>query len=162
MKHNYVSCLTISASVWPNPCRTRRIQKKSPCSGKTLLTRHPHTTLTTNHSSFHSPELNGLMKAEEDVKMIAAEVPVLFSLITEIFIQELTVRAWMSTEDGRRKILQSNDINFAVKTSSMYDFLTYIVPGESYMKGKDEYSADNLYPFQEEQIYNERSSRDYQ
>lgn len=82
-----------------------------------------------------------LMKVEEDVKMVAAEVPVLFSLVTEIFIQELTMRAWMSTEDGRRKILQLNDINFAVKTSSMYDFLTYIVSYQNY-ENKDYFLSD--------------------
>lgn len=72
-----------------------------------------------------------LMKVEEDVKMVAAEVPALFSLVTEVFVQELSFRAWMCTEDGIRKILQASDIGFAIKTSSMYDFLTYIVPSNS-------------------------------
>ncbi|ELA42252.1 uncharacterized protein VICG_00651 [Vittaforma corneae ATCC 50505] len=109
--------------------------------------------------SFKLPlaRIKRLMKVEEDVKMVAAEVPILFSLITEVFIQELTVRAWMSTEDGRRKILQSNDINFAVKTSSMYDFLTYIVPSNGYVSSsyggdKEQYVPHAFlekYPFQE-------------
>lgn len=89
--------------------------------------------------SFKLPlaRIKRLMKVEEDVKMVAAEVPILFSLVTEIFIQELTIRAWMTTEDGRRKILQSNDISFAIKTSSMYDFLIYLIPYNGY--GSKEY-----------------------
>ncbi|KAM0681339.1 CCAAT- binding transcription factor component [Glugoides intestinalis] len=89
--------------------------------------------------SFKLPlaRIKRLMKVEEDVKMVAAEVPILFSLVTEIFMQELTIRAWMTTEDGRRKILQSNDISFAIKTSSMYDFLIYLIPYNDY--GSNEY-----------------------
>lgn len=69
-----------------------------------------------------------LMRIEEDVRVMAAEVPVLFSFATEIFIEELTLRAWMNTEDDKRKILQASDIAFAAKTSSMYDFLVHILP----------------------------------
>lgn len=84
--------------------------------------------------------------------MVAAEVPILFSLVTETFIQELTIRAWMSTEDGRRKILQLNDISFAAKTSSMYDFLTHIVPANGYGGDKEQSLPHTIlekYPFQE-------------
>lgn len=69
-----------------------------------------------------------LMKVEEEVKMIASEVPVLFSKITEIFIQELTLRAWINTEENKRRILQKNDLAAAVKTSDVYDFLIFIIP----------------------------------
>lgn len=86
------------------------------------------------------------MKVEEDVKMVASEVPALFSFVAEVFVQELTVRAWMCTEDGKRKILQSSDIGFAVKTSSMYDFLTYVVPTHPYGSVKEEYTG-NSQPF---------------
>ena len=37
------------------------------------------------------------MKLDEDVKM-SSEVPVLFAKATEIFIHELTMRAWIHTE----------------------------------------------------------------
>lgn len=105
--------------------------------------------------SFRLPlaRIKRLMKAEEDVKMVAAEVPILFSLVTEVFIQELTVRSWMCTEDGKRKIIQSNDIGFAVKTSSMYDFLFYIIPNNGFTENKERAEPENefleKYPFQE-------------
>lgn len=92
-----------------------------------------------------------LMKVEEDVKMVAAEVPALFSLVTEVFVQELSFRAWMCTEDGIRKILQTSDIGFAIKTSSMYDFLTYIVPSNSYSSKEEHLNHSQTflekYPF---------------
>lgn len=69
-----------------------------------------------------------LMKVEEGVRMVASEVPVLFSMITEKFIEELTLRAWINTEENKRRILQKSDLTAAVKTSEMFDFLVYIVP----------------------------------
>lgn len=42
-----------------------------------------------------------IMKLDEDVKMISAEAPVLFAKATEMFIHELTMRAWIHTEVGK-------------------------------------------------------------
>lgn len=106
-----------------------------------------------------------LMKVEEDVKMVAAEVPALFSFVTEIFVQELSFRAWMCTEDGIRKILQTSDIGFAIKTSSMYDFLTYIVPTNSY-SSKDEHTSNQgfleKYPFNDSLFTDSRHENEIQ
>ena len=46
-----------------------------------------------------------IMKSDEDVRMISAEVPVLFAKACEIFIIELTYRAWMHTEESKRRTL---------------------------------------------------------
>lgn len=46
------------------------------------------------------------MKLDEDVKMISAEAPVLFAKAAQIFITELTLRAWIHTEDNKRRTLQ--------------------------------------------------------
>lgn len=110
------------------------------------------SSYNTHSRAFKLPlaRIKKLMKVEEDVKMVAAEVPVLFSLVTDVFIQELTIRAWMSTEDGRRKILQTNDISFAVKTSSMYDFLTYTVPGHEFRKDFSTHTFLDKYGYEEE------------
>ncbi|EJW04478.1 hypothetical protein EDEG_01295 [Edhazardia aedis USNM 41457] len=69
-----------------------------------------------------------LMKVEEEVKMVACEVPVIFSKVTEKFIEELTLRAWLNTEENKRRILQRNDLSAAVRTSDVFDFLVYIIP----------------------------------
>ena len=44
-----------------------------------------------------------IMKLDEDVKMISAEAPVLFGKACEMFIHELTMRAWVHTEDNKRR-----------------------------------------------------------
>jgi len=71
-----------------------------------------------------------IMKCDEEVKgqMISAEAPVLFTKACELFILELTLRAWMHTEENKRKTLQKNDIAAALAQSDMYDFLIDIVP----------------------------------
>lgn len=46
-----------------------------------------------------------IMKSDEDVRMISAEAPVLFSKACELFIIELTHRAWQNTEENRRRTL---------------------------------------------------------
>lgn len=38
--------------------------------------------------------------------MISAEAPLLFAKAAEIFIHELTLRAWIHTEDNKRRTLQ--------------------------------------------------------
>ncbi|XP_050721417.1 nuclear transcription factor Y subunit gamma-like isoform X3 [Eriocheir sinensis] len=69
-----------------------------------------------------------IMKLDEEVKMISAEAPVLFSKAAEIFITELTLRAWIHTEDNKRRTLQRNDIAMAISKYDQFDFLIDIVP----------------------------------
>ncbi|PAA58693.1 hypothetical protein BOX15_Mlig020093g2, partial [Macrostomum lignano] len=95
----------------------------------------------------HAPELSAfknaelplarikkIMKLDDDVKgmMIAAEAPLLFSKAAEIFIRELTIRAWAHTERARRRTLQRNDIAMSVgdPDTDQFDFLIDIVPRE--------------------------------
>nr|ACG36142.1 nuclear transcription factor Y subunit C-2 [Zea mays] len=69
-----------------------------------------------------------IMKADEDVRMISAEAPVVFAKACEIFILELTLRSWMHTEENKRRTLQKNDIAAAITRTDIYDFLVDIVP----------------------------------
>lgn len=50
-------------------------------------------------------------------QMISAEAPVLFAKAAEIFISELSLRAWVHTEDNKRRTLQ---------VLSVYVFSCYI------------------------------------
>jgi len=88
------------------------------------------------------------MKLDDDVKMISAEVPVLFAKAAEIFIHELTLRAWLHTEESKRRTLQvivndfewvvasflsltqRNDVAMAITKYEQFDFLIDIVPRE--------------------------------
>lgn len=62
--------------------------------------------------------------------MISAEAPILFAKAAELFIMELTLRAWIHTEDNKRRTLQRNDIAMAISKFDMFDFLIDIVPRE--------------------------------
>lgn len=70
------------------------------------------------------------MKADPEVKMISAEAPILFAKGCDIFITELTMRAWIHAEDNKRRTLQRSDIAAALQKSDMFDFLIDIVPRE--------------------------------
>ncbi|KAK4781626.1 hypothetical protein SAY86_015728 [Trapa natans] len=76
-----------------------------------------------------------IMKADEDVRMISAEAPILFAKACELFILELTIRSWLHAEENKRRTLQKNDIAAAITRTDIFDFLVDIVPRE---EAKDE------------------------
>ena len=80
------------------------------------------------HQELPLARIKKIMKLDEDVKMISAEAPVLFSKAAEMFIHELTMRAWIHTEDNKRRTLQRNDIAMAITKYDQFDFLIDIVP----------------------------------
>ena len=71
-----------------------------------------------------------VMKSDEEVKMISAEAPILFAKGCDIFITELTMRAWIHAEENKRRTLQRSDIASAISKSDMFDFLIDVVPRE--------------------------------
>ncbi|XP_047939934.1 nuclear transcription factor Y subunit C-4-like [Salvia hispanica] len=79
-----------------------------------------------------------VMKSDEKVRMISADTPVLFSKACELFVMELSVRAWMHTQLNNRKTLQRNDVAFAIRDHSLLAFLKDIVPLESHLRDDDE------------------------
>ncbi|RUS29707.1 histone-fold-containing protein, partial [Jimgerdemannia flammicorona] len=66
--------------------------------------------------------------------MISAEAPILFAKGCEIFISELTQRAWIHAEENKRRTLQRSDIANAISKTDMCDFLIDIVPREEVPK----------------------------
>ena len=64
-----------------------------------------------------------IMKSDEDVRMISAEAPVLFAKACELFILELTLRSWCYSEKSKRRTLQKDDIQTAIKYTDIFDFL---------------------------------------
>lgn len=83
-----------------------------------------------------------IMKLDEDVKMISAEAPMLFAKAAELFIMELTLRAWVHTEDNKRRTLQRSDIAMAITKYDQFDFLIDIVPREEAKIGINRTSHD--------------------
>lgn len=87
-----------------------------------------------------------IMKLDEDVKMISAEAPLLFAKATEIFIHELTLRAWLHTEDNKRRTLQRNDIAMAISKYDQFDFLIDIVPRDEIKPKKETETKTSVQP----------------
>ncbi|KZV18674.1 Nuclear factor Y isoform 1 [Dorcoceras hygrometricum] len=69
-----------------------------------------------------------IMKSNEQVKMVSAETPVLFAKACELFIMELTMRAWLHARDKNRRTIQRVDVVEAVRDEDLLSFLTDIVP----------------------------------
>ncbi|KAH6684201.1 histone-fold-containing protein [Halenospora varia] len=105
---------------------------------KDILTTYWQHIITHLESETHDYKLHQLplarikkvMKADPDVKMISAEAPILFAKGCDIFITELTMRAWIHAEENKRRTLQRSDIASALAKSDMFDFLIDIVPRE--------------------------------
>ncbi|KAH8781301.1 histone-fold-containing protein [Diaporthe sp. PMI_573] len=105
---------------------------------KDILTTYWQQTINHLESDSHDYKLHQLplarikkvMKADPEVKMISAEAPILFAKGCDIFITELTMRAWIHAEENKRRTLQRSDIASALAKSDMFDFLIDIVPRE--------------------------------
>ncbi|GFP99275.1 nuclear transcription factor y subunit c-2 [Phtheirospermum japonicum] len=87
-----------------------------------------HQTLDFKNHSLPLARIKKIMKADEDVRMISAEAPVIFAKACEMFILELTLRSWIHTEENKRRTLQKNDIAAAISRTDVFDFLVDIIP----------------------------------
>ncbi|KZV51262.1 Nuclear transcription factor Y subunit C-2 isoform 1 [Dorcoceras hygrometricum] len=85
-------------------------------------------TIEFKNHSLPLARIKKIMKADEDVRMISAEAPVIFAKACEMFILELTMRAWIHTEENKRRTLQKNDIAAAISRTDVFDFLVDIIP----------------------------------
>ncbi|KAL8745670.1 MAG: hypothetical protein Q9190_002210 [Brigantiaea leucoxantha] len=105
---------------------------------KDILTTYWQQTINNLENDTHDYKIHQLplarikkvMKADPEVKMISAEAPILFAKGCDIFITELTMRAWIHAEENKRRTLQRSDIASALAKSDMFDFLIDIVPRE--------------------------------
>ncbi|KAH0703116.1 hypothetical protein KY285_017394 [Solanum tuberosum] len=64
-----------------------------------------------------------IMKTDKDVRMIAAESPVLLAKACELFIQELTLRSWLKAEENHRRTLKKDDVTDVIMQTDTLDFL---------------------------------------
>jgi len=80
-----------------------------------------------NHNDLPLARIKRIMKSDEDVRMISAEAPVLFAKACEMFILELTLRSWCYSEKNKRRTLQKEDIQTAIKKTEIFDFLVDVI-----------------------------------
>mmetsp|Transcript_7643 Transcript_7643/g.15219 ORF Transcript_7643/g.15219 Transcript_7643/m.15219 type:complete len:339 (-) Transcript_7643:32-1048(-) len=79
------------------------------------------------HNDLPLARIKRIMKSDEDVRMISAEAPVLFAKAVEMFILEVTIRSWNMAEQGKRRTLQKEDLQGAIKNTEIFDFLVEVV-----------------------------------
>jgi nuclear transcription factor Y, gamma len=82
-----------------------------------------------NHNDLPLARIKRIMKSDEDVRMISAEAPVLFAKACEMFILELTLRSWGQSEKMKRRTLQKEDVEAAIKNTEIFDFLVGLQMG---------------------------------
>ncbi|EIW81676.1 histone-fold-containing protein [Coniophora puteana RWD-64-598 SS2] len=82
------------------------------------------------HPPLPLARIKKVMKSDPDVKMIAADAPILFCKACEIFISEITARAFIIADSNKRRTLSRSDIAKALAKSDQFDFLIDIVPRE--------------------------------
>jgi nuclear transcription factor Y gamma len=68
-----------------------------------------------------------IMKTDEDVKMISSDAPALLAKACELFLIEITHRAWIHADGKRRKTLQKEDIKSCISRTEIFDFLLDLV-----------------------------------
>ena len=83
---------------------------------KEIMTMPKDPDLFKNHQ-LPLARIKKIMKSDEDVRMISSETPVLFAKACEIFIIELTHRAWHHTEEAKRRTLQKSDIAACIEST---------------------------------------------
>ncbi|KAF8908841.1 histone-fold-containing protein [Mucidula mucida] len=82
------------------------------------------------HPALPLARIKKVMKSDPDVKMIAADAPILFCKACEIFIAEVTARAFLVADANKRRTLSRADIAKALSKTDQFDFLIDIVPRE--------------------------------
>ncbi|CDW85190.1 UNKNOWN [Stylonychia lemnae] len=88
-----------------------------------------------------------IMKSDEDVRMISAEAPILFAKACEMFIIEMTHKAYYYAKKNNRKTLQRNDIAAAITDTEIYDFLLDIMPRDEIINNaKDKQLSQGMQP----------------
>ncbi|TFK53293.1 histone-fold-containing protein [Heliocybe sulcata] len=88
------------------------------------------------HPPLPLARIKKVMKSDPEVKMIAADAPILFCKACEIFIAEITARAFIVADSNKRRTLCRADIAKALSKSDQFDFLIDIVPRDEVIGAK--------------------------
>ncbi|KAJ1513551.1 hypothetical protein HMI54_014878 [Coelomomyces lativittatus] len=78
------------------------------------------------------------------ISMIASEVPILLSKLSEIFISEFILRAWVIADDLKRRTIQGSDVISAGRQHAKYDFLVDILHQTNKIPDPEE-SQDSIF-----------------
>ncbi|CAD6259010.1 unnamed protein product [Miscanthus lutarioriparius] len=81
--------------------------------------------------------------ADGGARMISGEAPVVFSKACELFVAELTRRAWAATLEGKRRTVHREDVATAVHNTDLFDFLVDVVNADT-AGGDDTHDVDDV------------------
>ena len=81
--------------------------------------------------------------ADGGARMISGEAPVVFSKACELFVAELTRRAWAATLEGKRRTVHREDVATAVHNTDLFDFLVDVVNAAT-AGGDDAHDVDDV------------------
>ncbi|KAF8522383.1 histone-fold-containing protein [Gautieria morchelliformis] len=93
------------------------------------------------HPPLPLARIKKVMKSDPDVRMIAADAPIIFCKACEIFIAEMTARAFIVADSNKRRTLSRSDIARAIAKSDQFDFLIDILPREDPMPTTPAFTA---------------------
>lgn len=81
-----------------------------------------------NSQSNSTGNKNNSDDGKKFIFMISNEVPYVMAKAVEMFIRDITTRAWIHTDTNRRKTIQKSDVIHATSETETYDFLIDVVP----------------------------------
>ncbi|KAF8520014.1 histone-fold-containing protein [Hysterangium stoloniferum] len=93
------------------------------------------------HPPLPLARIKKVMKSDPDVRMIAADAPIIFCKACEIFIAEMTARAFIVADSNKRRTLSRSDIARAIAKSDQFDFLIDILPREDPIPSAPSYNS---------------------
>jgi hypothetical protein len=109
--------------------RIRRIMRHECLMVPTEEPHHPLLPLASSSSSSSSSA--SVSNPTAACSFIATEVPFLMGHLVDLFLFELSTRAWAHANKEHRRTIQENDLVNAVFQSHVFDFLIDLVPKES-------------------------------
>lgn len=142
---NYVPLSTLIQQFSRNPTQFQRhfwrhqmdlVENGFDSDGKSIDFYNLGSTPSGSSSALPLARIKKVMKNDDEVKMISAEAPILFSRACEIFISDLTCRAFMVAEENKRRTIQRSDIANAIARSDLFDFLIDIVPRSDMVRNR--------------------------
>jgi histone H3/H4 len=80
------------------------------------------------NDNMNDPTTSDNNKKGGNIFMISSEAPILMTKASELFIREISTRAWNHTDTNRRKTIQRADIYASLSESEVFDFLIDFIP----------------------------------
>lgn len=88
--------------------------------------------------------------------MISAEAPILFAKACEMFIIEMTHKAYYYAKKNNRKTLQRNDIAAAITDTEIYDFLLDIMPRDEIINNAKDKQLVSIFPHSDNDFFQQK------